>query len=595
MESLLNKDRITSKELVADAYQYLVEKYDRSSVQQLTPASPFIQTLSVLGELSELNFLYIENAISELNIETARNSDNIFGLARLTGHNPTRGFSSRGKIKISLKSNYEDFEGDYLLLPKYTKIKCLNNNLTYLLLPEATNIKIEKSGIRSVECNIIEGDIEVQTFTGLGTKLQSFSVNTNSLTDHYHIQVTVNGETYKATESLYDLTSNEKGVLIKTGITGGLDIYFGNGDFGYIPAQGALIDITYIKTNGTIGNIASRNARVEYDFDSSGYNIFGDEIDLMKTLSIASLMNPNYGGNEEDINFTRLIAPYMSKNFVLVNPDNYYYYFKKFNYFSVISVYNTTEDQYKDDDNIIYMFLVPDLKRKLTSEYDYFSIDLNEFILTTAEKEMLLRLINESGQQRIGHEIKFITPQIKKYVLNIVLSYFDGFNKDVLTTEIHSKLNEYFINVNRRDTIPRSDLIALLKSIDGVDSANVFFISEENEKAMIKGFYTKKVFIYNTTTKKREWIETKKVKLRSTEDPNIGLNEFGDINIEEGDIPVIRGGWKDVNDIYYEEDLNSNLSGLNIFYKGTLDYSVYVKENDKALNSLTKRVDSIKL
>jgi hypothetical protein len=76
---------------------FLVEKYGRSNVQQLTPASPFIQTLNVLGELSELNFLYIENAISELNIATAKNLDNVYGLARLTGHNPTRGFSPRGK------------------------------------------------------------------------------------------------------------------------------------------------------------------------------------------------------------------------------------------------------------------------------------------------------------------------------------------------------------------------------------------------------------------------------------------------------------------------------------------------------------------
>ena len=61
----IQKDRILASELVSEIYQILVEKYGRSSFQTLTPASPFIQVLNSLSELSELNFLYIENAISE--------------------------------------------------------------------------------------------------------------------------------------------------------------------------------------------------------------------------------------------------------------------------------------------------------------------------------------------------------------------------------------------------------------------------------------------------------------------------------------------------------------------------------------------------
>jgi len=586
MKKVLNKDRILSKQLLSDAYTYLVEKYGRSTAQQLTPASPFIQTLSVLGELSELNFLYIENAISELNIETAKNLDNIFGLARLTGHNPTRGMASRGKVKLKLKANYEDFDGNYLLIPKYSKLKCINNNLTYLLVPEKEQIKIEKIGTKSVECNILEGSIETQSFRGTGEKMQSFSVITKGLTDHFHITITVNGESYRQAESLYDLMANEKAAIIKTGINGGLDIYFGTSDFGFIPEKGSVIDVTYIKTNGDAANIESQSARVEFDFMDIGYNIFGEELDLKKIINISAMINPSFGANEENINFTRLIAPKMSKNFVLVNPDNYYYYLKKFNYFSVINVYNTVTDKYTEDDNVIYMFLIPDLKKKLTSEYDYFSINTEEFILTSGEKEMIRRLINESGQQLIGSELKFVIPQIKKYILNIIISFYDNYSKELITTDIIKTLNDYFINVSRRDVIPRSDIIALLKTIDGIDSANAYFISEDNEKAIVDGYYTKKVFIYDPITKRREWIETKQIKLKQDQDPGLGLNEFGDIKIEEGEIPVIRGGWADANNVMYEKDITANLSGLNVFYKGTTAHTVYVKENDRALKQL---------
>ena len=159
--------------------------------------------------------------------------------------------------KIKLKTNYEDFSGDYLLIPKYTKILCLNNSLTYLLMYENDQIKIEKTGNNKVECNILEGEIETQQFVSNGLKLQSYSVATKSLTDHYFLSITVNGESYRTVESLYDMSQNEKAAIVKTGINGGLDVYFGNGNFGYIPENGSSINITYLKTNGEVGNVPS--------------------------------------------------------------------------------------------------------------------------------------------------------------------------------------------------------------------------------------------------------------------------------------------------------------------------------------------------
>lgn len=584
---MLNKDRILANQLISDANQYLITTYGRSNVQQLTPASPFIQTLNVLGELQELNFQYIENSISELNFETSRNQDNIFGLSRLTGHNPTRGFSARGKVSLKLKINYESFDGGYINIPKYTKLKCISNNLIYLLVPDQDYLIISKDLTSSIECNIIEGTIETQKFTATGEKLQSFSVITKSLTDHYTIKINVNGETYIQKESLYDLLPDEKSVIVKTGINGGLDIYFGNGNFGYMPELGSIIEVTYLKTSGENGNFPSRNTNVYYEFDETGYNIFGEELDFNVIINISSLMNPNFGSNEEDINFTRLIAPYMSKNFVLLNPDNYYYYLKKFNYFSTIQIYNTLTDDFKDDDNIMYTFLIPDLKKKLTSNYNYFSVNVDEFKLTSFEQSMIFRLLNESGQQYIGSEIKFITPQIKKYVLNVVVSYYDNQPKEDLTKKITSKLNDYFINVSRRDIIPRSDIVYLLKSISGIDSANAFFVSELNEQAIRNRYYTKKVFVYNSTTQSREWVETKKVVLAENEDPKIGLNEFGDILIDSADMPIIRGGWTDSNNVYYDDDITSDLSGLNIFFKNSIEYNLFVKNNETAYKNLT--------
>lgn len=582
------KNRIISKELISEVYKFLVDTYGRSAYQALTPASPFVQLLNSLSELSELNFLYIENAISELNIATAKNTENIFGLSSLVGHNPHRGLSAKGKIVLKLKPDYTDFEGDFIIIPNKSKIICSNNGLVYSMLLDEEVLKFNKHIDNKYEIIITEGEYETQTVISTGEKLQSFSVITKSLSDHYDVSIFVNGEKYKTVSSLYDMLPDEKCVIVKTGINGGIDIYFGNGSFGYIPTIGSLIEVTYLKTVGDVGNVNYKEHETYFKFDSVGYDIYSDEIDLNNVFTITTSMSPTFGSREEDIDFTRKIAPYTSKNSVLVNSDNYYYHLKKYGYFSVVDVYNTVNDDYIDDDNIVYMFLIPDINKKLTSDLNYFTVNEDEFYLNSYEKDMILRLINESGQQLIGSELYFIEPIIKRYVLNIVVSYYDGFSTDVIKSDIINKINSYFLNNTRRDIIPRSDLIALIRSISGVDSVNVSFLSEENEKAIRNGYYTKKVFMYNSITGRREWSDMKTIYLKTNEDPYIGLNEFGDIKIEEGDLPILRGNWFDRNNKFYSNDITTNSSSVNIYLKDKIPYSINVSETNTKFKNMIK-------
>jgi hypothetical protein len=50
----------------------------------------------------------------------------------------------------------------------------------------------------------------------------------------------------------------------------------------------------------------------------------------------------------------------------------------------------------------------------------------------------------------------------------------------------------------------------------------------------------------------------------------IGLDPIlGDILFSAGEIPLIRGGWRDRNDIYFSDDIDgSGLKSVNIIYKG---------------------------
>lgn len=565
--NFLRKNRIKALQLFEDALTYVTEVYGQAS-KIFTPASPYGQILVILSEIAELIFFYIEVATSENNILTARNKTTVYGKARLAGHSAYRGAAARGQIQMNIR-NFETSNFEWIEVRDRAAIRCLTNNQIYILQLGQPSVRLEN--LKSYNFNIIQGEYQRQTVTAIGTPLQSFSIVINSpIIDNEELYVRINGEDYKRFESLYDMSPNEKGYLVKTGLNGGIDIYFGTGNFGDVPVEGSIVEVEYLITNGPGGNIVNNSSAI-YEFVDDLFASNGSSVNGNELIQINSVIPPSLGSNSENVDFTRIIAPLTSKSFVLANPDNYKYFLKKYDFFSYVNAFNTKEDQYVEDDNIVYLDLIPNIKNRLQGGQDYFDLDESVFVLTSLEKQNIENLIRNSQQQITSSEIRIVDHRLKKYVINIVIRFFENFNKSTIYTEIRTKLSDYFINFSRRDRIPRSDLIALIEQIEGVDSVNVFFISEENETAIRNGFYTKKIFGYDPVRKQRALIESAQVKLATNEDPNLGLDEFGDILITEFDIPLIKGGWSDRKDNFYrEENSQNNLSGLNVFFKESI-------------------------
>ena len=56
------------------------------------------------------------------------------------------------------------------------------------------------------------------------------------------------------------------------------------------------------------------------------------------------------------------------------------------------------------------------------------------------------------------------------------------------------------------------------------------------------------------------------------EDPQLGLDKFGDIKIGLNQLPIIRGGWSDRNEVYYSTDIkDNNISSVNIIIDEVID------------------------
>ena len=570
--------RLKASDLVQQAVEYLVIKYEQAA-NVFTPASPFGQLLSVISNIAELIFTYISHTAEELNIRTAQNIESIQGLAQLAGHEAYRGGSAYGVIGIKLNTS-NDFEGNHLKIKNFSKFIINETGCVYFMNLPTDSIKLSVGGGSFVSVPFMQGEIESQTFTSNGTPLQSFNPVIKGMTDHDNIAVRVNGKSWRRVESLYDMptydddnTEASECFIVKTSPSIGVSIFFGNDSFGQIPPSGATIEVVYIKTSGEAGN--STSTGLTYSFIDAGIDEYGNEVDLNEVLIVETIAPPMLGSNYENPEFTKAIAPKASKSFVLATPENYVNYLSKYNQFSFIYAYHTKGDGDITDDNVIYLKVIPNIKKKLSSSEDYFEVPVSEFVLDKFEKESLLAALENSGRMLIGTEIEIVDPQIKYFSINIILRYFDNIDKTSVSSNIRSVLSKYFLNINRSDIIPKSDLIALIENIDGIDTCDVFFVSKENEMAKRNGYYYDDYGLM--------------LHVSGDEDPQVGFDAYGNIIMNKGCIYVPRGGWKDANDNYYTVTPEEGKIGpLNIFFHTPVSSSTYNIEMQRKLNNLLK-------
>ena len=555
-------NRISFSQMYSDVKDYLTSTFQQAG-EVFSPASAYGQILSVVLDMGKLILYYIEDSITELNIYTATREISVKSLARIAGHNPTRAISANGTLILSYSGEQIDMYGNTVIIPNYTRMVNNATGLPYLIVLNTEETRLELVAKKSIEVKLFQGEVESQQVTGTGLPLQSYSVNPKRgyQVDNGFINIYVNNEKWKVYDSIYDIPYEAKGVVVKTGINGGLDIYFGNSYFGSIPVLGSTIRIEYLTNAGNAGNIFD-NSQPKFSFTDDGYDLAGDTVDLNTALNVRVGLPINFGADSEPVYLTRILAPKTSRAYVLANADNYVYFLEKFNMFSVIDAFSSFSDNDLTDDNVVYLFLIPDVNKRKPSNADYFNIPLNLFLLSTEEKNKIYDLIEQSGQKILTTVVKIVDPIVKRYVVNISVRTFEGYSKDVIRQTIVSKCSDYFLKNRRRDKIPKSDLVSIIENIDGVDSVNVWFVCEENE-----------IF--------------KKDPVNAEAAPK-GLDEYGDVLIGRGEYALIRGGWPDRTGFQYYDSTDASKPGsINV---------VFGKDSENTLNMELHRIniDAIK-
>jgi hypothetical protein len=550
--------------------RYLTSEFSKASILY-SPASPYGQILSVVQNLHQLSILYLKNAINQFDLSrpSSTNARIIRNAAIYAGHNPTRGISATGTLRFSLKPNIDldkEVPGQRITIENKFNIKNKTNNLDYSINMGVERMTHILSQNYTFFVPIIQGKWERRTFTGNGSPLQTISLSEIGGKDveNFNVEVLVNGVLWTIKKHIWDMIPDEEACVVKTGFTGGIDIVFGNGGFGGIPPLASSIQVNYLVTNGSDGNIF-RRTRDDWKFIDDIIDGNGESINVEKVFNVDIYTDINFGSNAESIEFTKSILPLASNNFVLATPQQYAYEIKKLGVFSHVNAYERTGS--------IFIVATPNIKLFKNQNANYFTVDLRAFELDSYEKRKIDQFLKSGGNIQLTKKYRIDSPKLSFYVMNInFISYSDALDISV-SAQILEKISDYFLNLRRIDRVPKLDIIRELSSISDIHSVEIQFISKKNED-------------YHAENKRRN--ETAQQSFNSNfannpsagrpdpnYDPNVTLgldNELGDIIFEANEIPVIRGGWSDRNGVMYQDIVDGiGMKSVNIYKKGSID------------------------
>ena len=133
MANIIDRSRVVFTDLMRDSLEFVRSVYGQAE-GVFTQSSAFGQILAVINRISQLNLLYIEDAITELNPITASRRNSIYGIAMQNGYSATRGISARGDILLTQKRSSLNgaASNNKIKLYNYSEIAC-SNSLRYFV------------------------------------------------------------------------------------------------------------------------------------------------------------------------------------------------------------------------------------------------------------------------------------------------------------------------------------------------------------------------------------------------------------------------------------------------------------------------------
>ena len=249
--------------------------------------------MELFAAVGTIVLYYVERRAEESYIATAQNYSSIVNLARLLNYIPARNVSSTGTLRFSLAAPHTKM----VFIPKYTKAATAEG---YEFLVSADGVIMP--GQTYVDVGGVQGEKKVVSQTSSGSTSQEYNINDVEI-ENTNIIVTVNSVVWTEVTSFINSINTSTNYVIRPELDGTVTIVFGNNVFGASPALGQNIDITYIRSDGLIGNVYATGLITT--ISSTIY----DEDGATQTVSVTNTTNFLGGDNAETKEEIRVNAP----------------------------------------------------------------------------------------------------------------------------------------------------------------------------------------------------------------------------------------------------------------------------------------------
>ena len=511
------------------------ESYGNSTV--------FGQLINVLNAVVQNMMLYIEDSLVEQNKYTAQRKKSIYGLAAQSGYQPSLGKAAG--VQLSMTHTPSNISNLNIILNNKEELTCTQNGLIYnIILPQEAIILSVNRDNSTKYLYAVQGRFESQTFISTGGKYYSQNFKFAGNLDTDYLEVFINNEKWEQVAGVYDMQPDGKQWTYRISPVNGIEIIFGNDCYGRSLKTNDVIKIVYLLHDGESGNL-NANFDTYFIFNNPLQDISGNEVDGNSAFNITFATSDavTAGTNSESIDQVRQMIGLNSRSLVLAHPNNYKALLNRFSFCG----YNRTWSE--RGSMVVNSLIMKNYKLQLKNGLDYFSLKESDFVLTPQQKTSIKNYIENSGNQLAGVSYNIFDPQLCKYAAYIhVTLKTENSDKMYISSKIKNLVGEFFSNVQSDIFIPKSDIVQLIKNeISDIDSVDVYFLSELNEKALQTGQYVNVTYSYDPSLGSyNKTSET--VYLYPGENPNLGLDAHGNIYLKNDEqFPVLMGNWDFLN------------------------------------------------
>lgn len=527
--------------------------------EQYSGSQIFVVIFRAIKGIMQNAMFYVEDALTEQNIYTASRKKSIYSLAKTSGYEAYYGSAAVGIINANV------FINNGLISSIATKVSILDKaivqnkvtGISYFIMLDMNKYIIDiNAPLKTHQFKIIQGTPTMSRYISRGEPLEKVSVDIHGLFDRDYIEVRVNGEKWNCVSSLYDMTYDSKEYILTVGYENTFDIMFGNGIYGKIPESGASIEIYYVAHSGSLGNIPNIYES-EFKFISSGYDSYGNAVDLNKYIKL-SLDTVVSGGTDADsIEFVRSMIGANSRSNVIASEDNFRLFFKRFSFIGQVNCWSEKNSM------IVWAACTTNAIENLKEIQDYYKLNNDDFLLNTKQKDMIINTLENSKKSFSGITLKFQDPIIRRFAVFCYIKIKTPYAKDSVENDVREIFAKYFMSINdSTQFISKSDLVNLGSTCnENIEAFDIDIISEASEFAAVNGYYYK----YELVNENGNYsYQSKKVFYESNSTPCLDI--AGNISLDTKlEIPVLGGGFKYIADKTKQTDV-FNLDPITFFY-----------------------------